>query len=473
MNRSIRLITFTRQSYELLFNACQNPPHPATAPNYCRIFAANTTLAGVGLSSVRQRTCRLIHFLAIINYMKNYRLSFLVLLFIASAAGQGLRAQGGSVFFSRMLNFGAIDDGKSTMMPLVIINFDSTRFVHGHIGSPSKSVFTLMGSDTFSVAPMTKDTIYIRFSPVDITSIRDSLWITHDGATKYAKNPSKVTLLGQGLTPGDTSARITVLGFGGLRINWSIEVDSSAMRPLVFRNTSDTSIRRLYGNVMGTHAPFTLATGSDKFDLADSAFDTLSFTFAPTDTGTFRDTVLLLSNANVPSDTIRIILTGTSMPHPSDLPHVSLSALYIHFGNVPDGHDSIMSIVLTNTSTTIPLTITMTRIPNPPFSLSMDAGPLDPGKSDTLTVIFNPASAGVYYDTIRFSTNAAAPYAKNNIPLSGTGTEAGVAENVSSGEGMSVTSRNDPASESMKILLTLAKAERINLTLFDAAGTRV
>ena len=384
-----------------------------------------------------------------------------------------VHAQGANMFFlNKTVTFGFVDDGKSSTRMLVISNFDTVLSAHGHIGAPSMSVFALVGSDTFSIGPRTNDTIYFSFTPVDLSTLRDSVWITHDGKIGFGTtNPQKIVLTGQGLSANDTSARVQLGGFGITKITWKNQVDTTVIQPFSFRNVSDTSIRHLYGTFTGIQAPFAFATGSSPtFDVGDSAWDTVHFSFSPTTLGVFYDTLQMLSNANAPSNKILIYLTGTAIAKNGDSPNGELSTNNINFLSDSVGVLLTQSTYLHSFDTSgLQLHVTFGHTPAPPFTFSGQAISLDTGKVDTLTFTFNPTAGRMFKDSLIILTNASPPANHMRIDLIGTGLSSGVFRSASP-EGLKLVAFTNPGSESIDIRMTLPQAGNATLTLYDESG---
>ena len=317
-------------------------------------------------------------------------------------------AQGASVFFGvRTVIFGIVTDGTTAKQMLIITNTDSVGWVHGHVGAPSKSVFAISGSDTFSIGPGQKDTTYFTFSPVDVSILRDSVWITHDAWLGLGvTNPQKIVLTGQGLSPNDSSAQLKLGGFGGTTIPWSLQVDSSALRPFAFRNVSANPARHLYGTISGIHEPFGFGIGTPNFDLPDSAWDTIQFAFSPTSVGTFRDTLVMTSNATPPNNLIKIYLSGVATARTGSMPDAAITSTFIQFLGDSVGTFTQQFTVLVNPSVEAPLHITVAHTPNPPFTVSGQQSILDTLKADTILFSFAPTKGGKFTDSLVLLTDA-------------------------------------------------------------------
>ena len=409
--------------------------------------------------------------------MKNSQRLLLLTISLLSCVGvHHAYAQGGKAFISTRLSFGSVVDGKSSVLPLIINNSLDSLALHGRLSKPSNAVFSVIGPDTFSVAPKAIDTILIQFSPVGVNTFADTIEITHDAAmSRFLPNPLKVVLTGQGLPVGDTTARLTTslgVGASGVRqIRWNNPIDTAVKKSMVIRNVSDTAIRRLYGRVTGLHAPFSLPSGASTFDLADSASDTLAFTFMAADSGVFLDTIQILSNANHPDDSLTILLQATATK-PVEIPQVFLGVTSIDFGTVAVGHDSSSSVLVTNVSKAAPLLIQVEHKPVPPFSLTVLTGSIESGTSDTVHVTYLPFAPGSQMDSVVLSTNAQAPYARIRILLSGMAPQARVEEDVRHG-GLILTGIDDPTNNRVLVHFAVANAQSVRVQLFDALGNTV
>lgn len=144
----------------------------------------------------------------------------------------------------------------------------------------------------------------------------------------------------------------------------------------------------------------------------------LSLSFKPKATGAATGEVTLTSNATT-NDQLTITLSGTGT-QTRVTPNLTPSTNSLDFGDVTVGTSAKRKVTLTSSGTAV-LTITSGTVTGKGFSLSGVSFPLtlDPGLKATLTVAFDPATAGVASGSVALTTNTSAGSA--SISLSGTG----------------------------------------------------
>lgn len=315
------------------------------------------------------------------------------------------------------ITYGTVKVGKDSTRGFYIFNTDSNRGpVHVQIIGPFTSNFGLLTPTTFEIAPGKADSVRINFHPGSEGIFADSIFISHDGDTARTKNPTVIRLSGVGLSASDTSPRIAV---STTLLQLSSPVDTFKIGKFTIRNVSDT-MRYLSGTVSGFRAPFTLTSGDTAFTLKTGDTASYSVRFAPTMSGTYNDTLHIVSNADTLHRDLTLVLRGTAQDaHPS----ISLSIRYVDFGVVTIGKDSIYELTLYNSGNSGILYDTLTGPTTGPFRVTQGLGDtvLQAKQTMKIFVKFNPTVAGSFQDSLVFNTNALATDRHIVVPLVGIG----------------------------------------------------
>jgi hypothetical protein len=311
------------------------------------------------------------------------------------------------------VSFGTLKVGKDSTRGFFIFNTDSNRGpVHIQIIGPFTSNFSLLTPTTFEVGPGKLDSVRINFHPSSEGVFSDSIFVSHDGDTARTKNPTVVHFIGIGLSASDTSPRIAL---STSVLQMTSLVDTFKLGKFIIRNVSDT-VRYLTGTVSGFRAPFSLQSGDTAFSLVTGDSASYTVRFAPTMSGSYTDTLHVVSNADTLHRNLTVVLRGTAQDvHPS----ISLSIRYIDFGVVTVGKDSIYELTLYNSGNTGILYDTLTGPTTGPFQVLQGLGDTVLQAKQTMKILirFNSAVAGSFQDSIVFRTNALATDRRIVVPL--------------------------------------------------------
>ncbi len=160
-------------------------------------------------------------------------------------------------------------------------------------------------------------------------------------------------------------------------------------------------------SVSGISVPLTLAPGA-----------TANFTaaFKPTAASSVSGAITVKSNATDPS--MAIDMTGAGE---NAVVQLTASPTSVSFGSATVGSSNSKQVVVKNTGNTN-ASISSVAVAGTGFSLSGSSTSvvLDPGQSETYTVIFDPKAAATDTGTLTIASNASGSPAK--VPLSGTAT---------------------------------------------------
>ena len=351
---------------------------------------------------------------------------------------------------------------------------DSARYLYGSITGIHTPFSFANGNGTFNIADSTYDTVKVQFAPTAAGHFYDTLIVSSNADS--ANSRKLVVLSGTATNPvtSDTLPHISVLK---TFFTWNIVVDSTATRNLVIRNISKLSTQHLFGSITGTHGPFSLS--SETFDVADSAYDTVRITFAPTMAGQFLDTLSISSNADSTDGKIAIHLSGTATNPISNAPPTMSLTLStsddlgrMNFGSDPIGFDSIAQFTISDTSNTNSNLYDTLVAPSLPFSFVGLAAPsvIAAGRSRNVQVQFHPLFAGTYTDSVIVLTNSTTP--RTVVPLFGIALAAGV-DQAQVPVGLSLMTMPNPASDAIQITLNSTTTRTIALALYNDVGNKM
>jgi hypothetical protein len=153
---------------------------------------------------------------------------------------------------------------------------------------------------------------------------------------------------------------------------------------------------------------------------------TLQVTFAPTAAGAVTGSIAISSNATN-NGNVTISLSGTGQTA-GGAATLTLGSATVAFGSVTLNTTSTQTVTLTSSGTSA-VTISAATITGTGFSMTGLTFPvtLNPGQTATLTLQFDPTTAGAATGTVTLSSNSSTG-ATSTIALTGTGAAAGTYE---------------------------------------------
>lgn len=254
-----------------------------------------------------------------------------------------------------------------------------------------------------TVAPGASTNFTVSFQPTVTGATSGSVSITSNA------NPSPLTI---GLTGTGVVASSPAIGVTPASISFgSLTVETSATQTVKLSNTGTADLTISQANITGDGfgmsgltAPMTVAAGAS-----------MNFTvsFQPTTTGAASGSISITSNAG--NSPLSIPLTGTGVAAVLTL---SASPASVAFGNVTVGTTATQNDQITNTGNAA-VDITTISATGTGFSVTGGSNTiLSPNQSVTVTVGFNPQTAGPASGSLTVSSNALAL----NVSLSGSGT---------------------------------------------------
>jgi hypothetical protein len=167
-----------------------------------------------------------------------------------------------------------------------------------------------------------------------------------------------------------------------------------------------------------TGAGFTMSGATFPVTLNPGQAASLTVQFDPTSAGAASGQIAIVSDGG--NATVGLSGTGTK----TSIPTLSLSAASLSFGNVVLNTPATQKLTLRSSGSGA-LTISAARLSGNSFTMSGATFPvtLNPGQTASLTVQFDPASAGAASGQIAITSNSSTG-GSANVGLSGTGTAA-------------------------------------------------
>jgi hypothetical protein len=193
--------------------------------------------------------------------------------------------------------------------------------------------------------------------------------------------------------------------------------DTSASKTVTITNkgTSDLSVDSV--TITGTNASeFSQISGCTTIPAKGSC--TVSVTFTPEIPYVKKSAVMSIASNDPKKPTVNVKLSGQAPP-----PKISASPMSVNFGSVPVGSTSSPKIVTVKNTGTSALTINgifITGVNAGEFSQTHDCSVLAKGEACSISVTFNPATAGKKTALVNIPSND--PKKPNvTVKLSGTG----------------------------------------------------
>ena len=307
------------------------------------------------------------------------------------------------------VSFGSVAVGSSAQQTVSVTNTGSAS-VDVSQATISGSGFSVMsGTGAATLAVGQSATIQVQFAPTSAAAATGNLVVTSD-----ASNPSlTIALSGSGAT-GAVSATPASVSFG------NVADGTTATQAITLKNTGSASVNVSSESVTGTGFG---VTGFTAQSLAAGSTMTFNATFAPASTASVSGSISVVTSAS--ATPISVALSGTGAQ-----PGISVTPSSVSFGNVSNGTSSTQAVTLKNTGTAN-LVVSSESVTGAGFTVTgFTAQTLAPNSSMTFNAIFAPTSAGAASGSISVSSNlSGSPTA---IPLTGTGTQAGLSVTPSS-----------------------------------------
>ncbi|MGC1582366.1 MAG: choice-of-anchor D domain-containing protein [Candidatus Acidiferrales bacterium] len=300
------------------------------------------------------------------------------------------------------VSFGNVSVGTTGTATVTLTNSGtSSATISG--ASVTGTVFNYTGLST----PLTLNagqstTFTAQFTPTSTASSTGSITISSN-----ASNPTvSLNLTGTG-AQGLLSATPASIPFG------SVATGGTSSQTITLKNTGTSSVTVSAVTASGTG--FSVSSLSPSATIAAGSSATLSAIFKPTSAGTDTGSVSISSNA--PGSPITIPLSGTATASTFTL---GVSPTSLSFGSVDLNTSDSLSVTLTNSGNS-DITISSVTTKGAGFSTS-GAGSgvtVSPNQSASVTVLFDPTTAGAVSGSLSIVSNATNSPA--TVALTGTG----------------------------------------------------
>jgi centrosomal CEP192-like protein len=314
---------------------------------------------------------------------------------------------------SSTVSFGNVAVGTPVTESVVLTDSGTSNIAISRI-SITGAEFSVRAGAAVTLAPGQSTTIAVAFAPTRAGASQGALSISSDASNSNLD----VTLQGTGIAgSSQLSPSSTTLNFQ------NVTVGAPAVLPVIFTDNGTATISILSATVTGTGFSFDVSSSAP---LAPKGTVTFTVRFDPTFAGVFTGALNISSDAANSAVKISLFGTGVAKSGPSTPSALSsqltANLATVGFGSVPVGGRATQSVVLTD-SGTANVTISGISTTGTGFSVGGEAhAVLAPHASVTVSVDFDPASAGAAHGSLLISSDASNSLV--NIPLSGTGTAA-------------------------------------------------
>lgn len=307
------------------------------------------------------------------------------------------------------INFGSVNVGSSAQQQIKITN--STGFgVTITSVTVSGNYFAISGiTAPLSLNSGVSHTLTVSFGPKAAGSQSGKIVVQGRGFTTTLD----VTLSANGVASGSgTGPSVSVVPTSANLGN--VPVGSSNSQTFTVTNHGTAAVSVSSETVSGTGFSMTGLTDGAQISAGKSA--AFNVAFKPTKTGTVSGSTSINFSVSGKTVPITVSLSGDGVTATSKL---QVSPTAISFGDVLVGHSGSLSLKVTNAGNSA-LTTTRGTITGSGFSMigGLSGLTLQPGQSDSVTVVFEPAVAGNASGTI----SVVAGTTTASVALSGAGT---------------------------------------------------
>jgi Abnormal spindle-like microcephaly-assoc'd, ASPM-SPD-2-Hydin/Protein of unknown function (DUF1573) len=326
---------------------------------------------------------------------------------VINLTGSGTASQAAMTINPSPVAFNNINVGSNSTQTVTLTNTGNAALnISAATISGTGYTMNLTAPKTINAGANTQFTV--TFAPTTSGSLAGSILITSNAAG----SPATISLSGAG-TQAQVAASPTSATFS------SVIVGNSNSQPITLKNNGNMTLT--FSGIVVTGAGMSVSGLTTSTTIAAGGSMSFNAVFTPTSTGTISGSVALTTNATPSSMTINLSGTGVAATRTVTANPTSLS-----FGTVALNTSSSLTSTLTNTGNAN-VTISGLTTTGAGFSASgvSNGTILTPGQTATLTVTFDPTTAGAV-------TGASASVASNAtgsptaVALSGTGQAAAV-----------------------------------------------
>ena len=307
------------------------------------------------------------------------------------------------------VNLGSVNVGSSSQQQIKITNSTGISVTITSVAL-SGNYFAISGiAAPLSLATGKSATLTVTFAPKAAGAQTGKIVVQGRGITTAIN----VALSANGVSSGGTtsiSAVPTSAAFG------NVPVGSTNSQTFTVTNHGTSTISVSSEAVSGTG--FSMSGLADGAQIAAGKSSTFNVAFKPAKTGTITGSASINFSASGKTVPLTVSLSGNGVTATGTL---QVSPTAINFGDVLVGHSGSLSLKVTNTGNSA-LTTSRGTISGSGFSMigGLAGLTLQPGQSDSVTVVFEPAVNGSATGTI----SILAGVTTTSVALSGTGTAA-------------------------------------------------
>jgi hypothetical protein len=335
-------------------------------------------------------------------------------------SGTGVATQATMTVNPSPVAFGNVNVGSNSTKTVTISNTGNAT-LNITAATISGTGYTMSLTAPKSVNAGANTTFTVTLAPTTVTSLTGSIQITSNASA----TPASVSLTGAGVQP-QISASPTSVAFS------SVVDGSSNSQPVTLHNNGNATLT--FSNILVSGAGMSINGLTTSSTIAAGGSLTFNTVFAPTTAGAINGSVQLTTNGT-PSP-LTVNMTGTGVAATQTL---SASPTSLSFGTQTLNTSATQTSTLTNTGNAN-VTITGLTTTGAGFSASgvSNGTMLTPGQMATVTVTFDPTTAGpVSGAKVTVTSNAS--NSPTTITLSGTG-QAGTQHSVLLNWDASITS---------------------------------
>jgi hypothetical protein len=304
------------------------------------------------------------------------------------------------------INFGSVNVGSSAQQQIKITN--STFGVTITSVTVSGNYFAISGiTAPLSLNTGASATLTVSFAPKAAGTQTGKIVVQGRGFTTALDVTLSANAVASGSGPS-ISAVPTSASLG------SVPVGSSNSQTFTVTNHGTTTVSVSSESVSGTG--FSMSGLADGAQIGAGKSSTFNVAFKPAKTGAVFGSASINFSASGKTVPLTVSLSGSGVTATGTL---QVSPTTINFGDVLVGHSGSLSLKVTNTGNSA-LTTTRGTISGTGFSMigGLSGLTLQPGQSDSVTVVFEPAVTGSASGTISVVAGATT----TSVALSGAGT---------------------------------------------------
>ncbi len=307
------------------------------------------------------------------------------------------------------MNLGSVNVGSSAQQQVKITNSTGVSVTITSV-AVSGNYFAISGiTAPVSLSAGASAAVTVSFAPKAAGAQTGKIVVQGRGITTALT----ITLSANGVASGGTTSLSVVptsAAFG------NVPVGSTNSQTFTVTNRGTTTLVVTSEAVSG--AGITMSGLADGAQIAAGRSSTFNVAFKPATAGTISGSASIDFSAAGKTVPLTVWLSGNGVTATGTL---QVSPTAMNFGNVLVGHSGSLSLKVTNAGNSA-LTTTRTTISGSGFSMigGLSGLTLQPGQSDSVTVVFEPAVNGSASGTISIQAGVTT----TSIPLSGAGTTA-------------------------------------------------